>query len=393
MSCQNATNFLWCVRYSGRRAALGLVVLTTLLAGGGVPRLATGQENPSPIPEFTGARVSVSGVPDEYGPLREDIARLEGSAPQTYYVAIVRSTGAGPKTTRPYLERMVEQWETQAGRRGIAFDKKRSVIILVAIANRQVIVLGVLGLLGLFWLRKRHLQRKFDRQFKGFREQAVALMDKLDALRQRHKTLPSTDPDYTQPLAGATLALYNEVETDLNGLWEHWLRVMAVWDQAQALVRPGSGLAVAKTEGQQADRTGGEFRGSAPPVRPVRGTARPAQPGVRTGARRDQGGARRGGRTPQGARRRRRGRSTHRPLHQGIDRHSQARDAARKELPAQRDRARRLGETADRTAGTLEELRQGFAPESWVDVAEKTNTPSGRRRSARSTRPGSPTAT
>ena len=46
----------------------------------------------------------------------------------------------------------------------------------------------------------------------------------------------------------ATLALYNEVEKDLNGLWEHWLRVMEVWDQAQVLVRAGSGLAVAKTE-------------------------------------------------------------------------------------------------------------------------------------------------
>jgi|GEM_PF-3313949 len=98
------------------------------------------------------------------------------------------------------------------------------------------------------WFRKRHLQGKVDAQFKGFREKAVSLMDRLDALRQRHKALPATDPDFTQPQAGATLALYQGVEKDLNALWEHWLRVMEVWDQAQKLVQSGSGLAVSKTE-------------------------------------------------------------------------------------------------------------------------------------------------
>jgi hypothetical protein len=115
------------------------------------------------------------------------------------------------------------------------------------------IVFGIFGLLtlgvvGLLWLRKRHLQDTVGQQFKGFRERAVSLMDRLDALRQRHKTLPATDPDFTQPLAGATLALYNEVEADLNGLWDRWLKVMEVWDKAQKLVNSGSALAVKETE-------------------------------------------------------------------------------------------------------------------------------------------------
>ncbi len=106
----------------------------------------------------------------------------------------------------------------------------------------------VLAVLAALWYRKRRLQGMVDAQFKGFREKAVALMDKLDALRHRHKTLPATDPDYSQPLTGETLALYQGVEKDLNALWDRWLRVMEVWDQAQKLVRSGSGLAVAKTE-------------------------------------------------------------------------------------------------------------------------------------------------
>lgn len=55
---------------------------------------------------------------------------------------------------------------------------------------------------------------------------------------------------------------------------------------------------------------------------------------------------------------------------QGIDRYLQARDAIRKELPVRRDAARALGQAVDQTAATLEELRRGFAPESWADVAD-----------------------
>jgi uncharacterized membrane protein YgcG len=574
-------------RESGHRRAIALSTLVALLATFGWS-VASAQDDPSPIPEFTGARVYVSGVRDEFDVLREDISRLERSSPQTYYVCVIRSSGPDKRSTRTYLERMVEQWESQARRRGVKFDKERSVIILVATENRQVIVLGgeqlqeqlgfrdpyierdllrphffpyarskeyvrglrvlvaqidrwiaehdknltrhredevarearlkgdaqsavnsakrlieetrtelnarkatglqvetlearirkaqddldaagrridtsagealdlaqqsqrelqgvfdelrkvsarqadidqllrkaaassgevlkaveqagrdglpvapvqaeldaantlieqarqalksdpekaaslvtqadgglrdaleharqlpelrreveqktksvaslersakaeldrargagvaatdllsaweqankslsvaratagsddrkalaafkgaesalndvlaksearltrhrfatrtlplcflagvaaaVFGVLGLLWYRKRRLQQLVDKQFKGFREQAVALMDKLDALRHRHKTMSATDPDFTQPLAGSTLTLYNAVEKDLNGLWERWLRVMEVWDQAQKLVRAGSGLAIQKTE-------------------------------------------------------------------------------------------------------------------------------------------------
>src|SRR4051794_22265508 len=84
--------------------------------------------------------------------------------------------------------------------------------------NRQpllvaMLVLGLLGLaaFGLLYYRKRSLQTTVEERFKAFRQQAVSLMDQLDALRKRHKALPTSDPDFKVPMEGATLALYDQV--------------------------------------------------------------------------------------------------------------------------------------------------------------------------------------
>jgi prefoldin subunit 5 len=116
------------------------------------------------------------------------------------------------------------------------------------LALMAILVLCGAAALMLNYRRRRQLQETVEEQFKEFRAKAVGLMDQLDALRQRHKTLPSTDPDFTAPMAGATLTLYNAVETDLNALWERWLKVMELWDHAQKLVCAGSGLAVKQAE-------------------------------------------------------------------------------------------------------------------------------------------------
>src|SRR5262249_37412212 len=81
-----------------RVTSSGLILLLVLVAVGR-PRPAEAQGQASPIPAFTGERVYVSGVADEYGPLRDDIARLERTSPQTYYVVVVRSTGADKRST------------------------------------------------------------------------------------------------------------------------------------------------------------------------------------------------------------------------------------------------------------------------------------------------------
>jgi hypothetical protein len=358
-----------------------------------------------------------------------------------------------------------------------------------------LLALAVLGVLGLMRLWRHTLQVRFDRKFKGFREKAVGLMDRLDALRQRHKSLLTTDPDYTQPLAGDTLSLYKEVQRDLNGLWEHWLRIMEVWDQAQRLVRAGSGLAVAKTEearaliekegdfdallrtcgscaerldrltqaheqaradarsardeaaalrkaldalgaaglptdasrselakledllaqaeglipadpigaveavrhsrealGALADRAGqilARFRDATAAFAAIDEVAARAaelrsqglkltedlaNPDPRlAGARRQQAAALEALRRADPAAAAPRideARTLTEQARQGIDRHIQARETLRQELPARRAVAQRLEEAALKTETTLEELRQGFAPRSWSDVAD-----------------------
>jgi len=114
----------------------------------------------------------------------------------------------------------------------------------------MILLFGALGLVALLILhrRGRRLQAGVDEQFKRFREEAVHLMDQIDALRQRHKTLPTTDPDFDGPMEGATLALYNQISADLDQLWDRWLKAMEAWNQAEQRMRSASTFSVGPTE-------------------------------------------------------------------------------------------------------------------------------------------------
>lgn len=124
---------------------------------------------------------------------------------------------------------------------------------------------AVASILAMLWYRRRRAQRALDVLFKDFRQHAVGLMERLDALRERHKTLAAADPDFTAPMAGSTLALFQAVEADLNRLWDRWLRLMEAWEQAQGRARLGSTFnarafdearALLKQEGDFAQITG-----------------------------------------------------------------------------------------------------------------------------------------
>jgi hypothetical protein len=68
-------------------------------------------------------------------------------------------------------------------------------------------------------------------------------MDRLDALKERLKLLTAA-PDFREPLAGATLALYNSAGQNVEKLWDRWLQVMEMLDKAQKLTAiAGSPLA------------------------------------------------------------------------------------------------------------------------------------------------------
>jgi septation ring formation regulator EzrA len=93
------------------------------------------------------------------------------------------------------------------------------------------------AILGLIWLAHRRVQGRVDKRIKEIRSQTTDLMDRLDALKERLKLLPATDPDFQKPMAGATASLYAAVQEAVGKLWDRWLQVMDALDRAQKLAR------------------------------------------------------------------------------------------------------------------------------------------------------------
>ncbi|OJW20301.1 MAG: hypothetical protein BGO49_05245 [Planctomycetales bacterium 71-10] len=85
----------------------------------------------------------------------------------------------------------------------------------------------------LVWLGRRRARGAFRAKLKDYKGKAVAMMDRLDALKARLKALPVEDGDFTEPMAGDTLALYEKAQEDLRKLWDRWLEVMDVVDRAE----------------------------------------------------------------------------------------------------------------------------------------------------------------
>ena len=83
-------------------------------------------------------------------------------------------------------------------------------------------------------------------KIKEYKKKAVDVMDQLDTLKARLKQLPTEDPDFKEPMAGETLAMYEQTQTQLTGLWDRWLEVMDVLDKAQALAKKDTALGTEK---------------------------------------------------------------------------------------------------------------------------------------------------
>ena len=98
----------------------------------------------------------------------------------------------------------------------------------------------------LIWLARRRTRNTVEGKIKEFRKKSVDVMDRLDALKARLKQLPTEDPDFKEPMAGETLALYEKTQEHLTGLWDRWLEVMDILDKAQALAKKDTALGTEK---------------------------------------------------------------------------------------------------------------------------------------------------
>ena len=128
----------------------------------------------SELPEFTGERLTFSGVDSAaWQSLPPVIAELEQSGHETFYVVVVESSGSGPTATVDYTNRLYEHWRQQAARNSVVFDTQRTVIVVLAIQNRQISVKAGQTLL----VERDAIARVYDA--KGSQVKSVTLTTKL----------------------------------------------------------------------------------------------------------------------------------------------------------------------------------------------------------------------
>ena len=141
-----------------RLSAKLLIILCLVVAAG----TACGQ---SEMPEFTGERVTFSGVDSAaWQSLPAVITDLEKTGKQTYYVVVVQSTGDGAAATRDYTDRLYEHWIQQAARNNLPLDKERSVLVLLAIQNRQLSVHAGQTLLQTYGMNSQTIDQQLVQQ-------------------------------------------------------------------------------------------------------------------------------------------------------------------------------------------------------------------------------------
>ena len=136
------------------------VVLICLSIGG----FLTGGEccAQSPIPTYTGRRVSVSDVSRaDWAPLEAFISQVEADSRQTYFVVVVRSSGSGSRATVTYTDRLYAEWQKQSASGGQKLETRRAMIIVLAMENRQLAVHAGSDLQEKYGLRGQAIDRKF----------------------------------------------------------------------------------------------------------------------------------------------------------------------------------------------------------------------------------------
>ena len=89
---------------------------------------------------------------------------------------------------------------------------------------------------GWVWWKDRKRRGDAAEVLDEYKTDVVKISETLDRLQHRHKMLPFTDDDFTVPMVGRTLEEYETVQLSLDRYRERWLKLMDIWDNAQALV-------------------------------------------------------------------------------------------------------------------------------------------------------------
>ncbi len=110
-----------------------------------------------------------------------------------------------------------------------------------------LLVLGI-GALILGIARMRHVlaRNRLQARFEQFKEKVMQLRQQVEGIKERHKLLTVTDKDYRAPMAGTTLAVYQQLEQDFRHLSDDWLRRMDLWEKVQKLAESETPLGAAR---------------------------------------------------------------------------------------------------------------------------------------------------
>src|SRR4051794_27047657 len=102
------------MRYkTSRTRRWGVIFLAAFSIPAAYSTPAEAQEK-TPVPEYTGERVYVKDVTDSFQGLNHTIKELERSSPQSYFVVVVRSAGAGENAAMSYVDELYRTWRDQA---------------------------------------------------------------------------------------------------------------------------------------------------------------------------------------------------------------------------------------------------------------------------------------
>ena len=125
-------------------------------------------------------------------------------------------------------------YETQIGQ--LESSANRRYFITRTVPLWACIGLIAAGLITLIVMRVLHMleRRPTEAKLKKFKTNVVNLSDSLDELKERHRMLPYTDEDFTEPMTGDTLDTYNAVQESLEQFRQRWLTLMDIWEKAQS---------------------------------------------------------------------------------------------------------------------------------------------------------------
>ena len=105
---------------------------------------------------------------------------------------------------------------------------------------------GLVSLVGILvgglWYIRRRKHTDVDRRYREFRAKATEGMETLDRLKERHRMLTATDPDFTEPIRGKTLTVYMNAQEQINKLRDRWLESMDNLEKARILIANASSL-------------------------------------------------------------------------------------------------------------------------------------------------------